>query len=242
MNLQEFINTYLGKRVDPNGQDKGRTPCFKDPKFPGCHQCVSLIQWYMQAVWKVPKGHGDAKNFIGNLSSKDFDKFFMPTNARPQPGDIISSGPIKGNPYGHIGIVTKLTGDGFEFLEQNGGNGNGYGEGDNAIRIRTRGGYNNIIGWARPKNNPLWRRNVAKRIFDALIKPYLNNHSASEIWNGSNPTQITTRSEVAGMIKNYFSRIEKRTITELKIWNRSRPNDAVSEYELKTMIDRAKSL
>ena len=44
------------------------------------------------------------------------------------------------------------------------------------------------------------------------------------------------------MIKNYFSRIEKRTITELKIWNRSRPNDAVSEYELKTMIDRAKSL
>ena len=44
------------------------------------------------------------------------------------------------------------------------------------------------------------------------------------------------------MIKNYFSRIEKRAINELKIWNRSRPNDAVSEYELGVMIGRAKYL
>nr|DAP93280.1 MAG TPA: hypothetical protein [Caudoviricetes sp.] len=54
--------------------------------------------------------------------------------------------------------------------------------------------------------------------------------------------QITTRSEVAGMIKNYFSRIEKRNIDESRIWNKTRPNDPVSKSELDTMISRAKSL
>ena len=34
MNLQEFINTYLGKRVDPNGEDRGHYQCFNDNRFP----------------------------------------------------------------------------------------------------------------------------------------------------------------------------------------------------------------
>lgn len=44
------------------------------------------------------------------------------------------------------------------------------------------------------------------------------------------------------MIKNYFAKVFGRSIDETRIWNRDRPNDMVSEYELGIMIGRSGSI
>lgn len=244
MNLQEFINTYLGKRVDPNGEDRGHYQCFNDNKFPWCHQCVSLVQWYVQVVWEKTRPYWDAKRLVTNLSRKEYDVIFPSSGQKPQSGDIISFWAVAGNPYGHIGIVVSLTHEGFKMLEQNGWSGDGYGEGNNAIRIVSKS-YNNVVAWARPKNlnNPLSRKNIASRIFKSLAwGEQKNGKTAWDIWSGTNPDNIATRYEVVQMIKNYFAKVFGRSIDETRIWNRDRPNDMVSEYELGIMIGRAGSI
>ncbi|RAL55080.1 hypothetical protein BLM37_04640 [Candidatus Gracilibacteria bacterium GN02-873] len=244
MNLQEFIKKYENKLVDEKG-NISTTFVAKNPKedYNGDYQCVDLIKAYVRDMFGIEGRYGNARHYasgIARANPKVFDFISKGGGRVVQPGDIVSI--HTSNKYGHIGIVTKITGNGFEIIDQNGADGaHGYGRYDDRIQRRSYG-YTNIIGWARPKNNPLWRRNVAKRIFDALKKPRFIGHSAAEIWNLLNPMQITTRSEVAGMIKNYFSRIEKRNIDESRIWNKTRPNDPVSKSELDTMIGRAKSL
>ena len=244
MNLQEFIKKYENKLVDEKW-NISTTFVAKNPKedYNGDYQCVDLIKAYVRDMFGIEGRYGNARYYASGIARANpnvFDFISKGGGRVVQPGDIISIN--TSTSFGHIGIVTKITGNSFEMIDQNWDRySHWYGRYDDRIQRRPYG-YANIIGWARPKNNPLWRRNVAKRVFDALKKPYLQNHSASEIWNWSNPTQVTTRSEVVWMIKNYFSRIEKRAINELKIWNRSRPNDAVSEYELGVMIGRAKYL
>lgn len=84
---------------------------------------------------------------------------------------------------------------------------------------------------------------MAKRIFRELAGGDVKNgKNAAHIWNGNNASSVTTRSEVIAMITNYFSRVENQTIQSSLLWNGSRPNDHVTDYELGIMIDRARNL
>ena len=118
MNLQEFIKQYSGKNINPNGTMKLGTFVGDDGKTYGTFQCVALIQWYMQAVWGIEKGTGNANQFVQNLNSNRFDKFRPGAGRIPQVGDIIS---FNWGKHGHVGIVTSVNSNGFSFLEQNGG-------------------------------------------------------------------------------------------------------------------------
>lgn len=261
MNLQEFINKYSGKRVDDSGKDRWNevyyTVTNKNGKVIRCwyHQCGSVVKIYVRQVLNTQArgygGDGGVANGWNNNAVFPFTEYTHIKNAQwviPKAGDIVIFERHEKNwNYGHIGIIVSADNQGYKILEQNAGHGLGYWRDGDEITIRYKKYTDTvkILGYVRHKsleNNPLWRRNVAKRIFDALKKPRFIGHSAAEIWNLLNPMQITTRSEVAGMIKNYFSRIEKRNIDESRIWNKTRPNDPVSKSELDTMISRAKSL
>ena len=76
-------------------------------------ECVSLIQQYLDKVYGIPfQPRGHAKDWVTNgdvLSNFDIV-------GSPQTGDIGVTGPVTGNPYGHIFIYLSPT----TILEQNG--------------------------------------------------------------------------------------------------------------------------
>ena len=90
---------------------------------------------------------------------------------------------------------------GFKFLDQNGGSGDGYGEGNNAIKIRERTHYRNIIAWARPKN---------------LTPP---TPLSGEIWNEERPYDIAAEEEIDTMLIRAFGETADFYAIFRRIWD-----------------------
>lgn len=88
MNLESFKNATLG-----GSYGNPQTGTYKG-------QCVSYARKYIEEVLGIPTyPNGDAKDYMTNQMSTNFDKVVSPQN-----GDIVVYGAVPGNPYGHIGI------------------------------------------------------------------------------------------------------------------------------------------
>ena len=110
MDMFEFIETHLGKKVD----------------YDGCYgaQCVDLFRQYCSDVLKVPRTESvlGAKDIAEHYEELPITKkYFEMLNVKEAKlGDIAIWGSTASNQYGHIAIVLANLGSRLIVLEQDG--------------------------------------------------------------------------------------------------------------------------
>lgn len=94
------------------------------------YQCVEYVKRYYLQVYghKMPNSYGHAKDlFDTDLEDVAYNHergLMQYRNSRyevPQVGDILVYGSYEGNPFGHTGIISQVTDDSVEFVQQNTG-------------------------------------------------------------------------------------------------------------------------
>jgi len=115
-NGKNFTNV-TGRNTTPDGYNLGLK-----------YQCVEYVKryYYYKYNHKMPNSYGHAKDlFDTELGDKEFNKdrgLMQYRNSRyemPKVGDILVYGAYNGNPFGHTGIISKVTADEIEFVQQN---------------------------------------------------------------------------------------------------------------------------
>ncbi|WP_238474646.1 CHAP domain-containing protein [Maribacter algarum] len=94
------------------------------------YQCVEFVKryYYEELNHKMPDSYGNAKDFYnseikdGNINrQRNLNQFTNPSNSRPKANDlVIYSGSIL-NRYGHVSIISKVTENEIEIVQQNPG-------------------------------------------------------------------------------------------------------------------------
>ncbi len=94
------------------------------------YQCVEFVKryYYEYLNHKMPDSYGHAKDFF-DTSLKDGEKnkqrdliqFTNSGNSRPEVNDLVVYAPIITNRYGHVAIVSDVTDDSVEIIQQNPG-------------------------------------------------------------------------------------------------------------------------
>ncbi len=130
MNLDEFVNKYLGKKVDWDGYYGG--------------QCVDLYRQYVHDVLGLPQspGVGGAAE-IWNTAGDEYLYIDNDPYAIPQPGDIVIWNRREGGGFGHVAIYLDGDVNSFTSLDQNWPTLNKV--------TKTKHTYSNVIGWLHPK-------------------------------------------------------------------------------------------
>ena len=92
------------------------------------YQCVEFVKRYYYEHYnhKMPDSYGHAKDFYDkSLSDRDFNKargLMQHQNGgyvEPSVGDIIVFDASPFNKYGHVAIISEVTSDGIEIIQQN---------------------------------------------------------------------------------------------------------------------------
>lgn len=94
------------------------------------YQCVEFVKrYYYQALnHKMPETYGHAKDFF-NVQVKDgasnkqrnLIQFKNPSTSKPKIHDLVVFSATQFNPYGHVAIISKVTKEKVEIIQQNGG-------------------------------------------------------------------------------------------------------------------------
>lgn len=115
-NGHDFTHTR-GRNVTPDGYNLGL-------KF----QCVEFVKRYYYEVFghKMPNAYGNAKDFFDqSLADREFNKkrgLMQYRNVReyePKVHDILVYNGYEGNRFGHVAIISKVTEDEIEIIQQN---------------------------------------------------------------------------------------------------------------------------
>lgn len=115
-NGRNFTNVN-GRNITPDGYNLGLK-----------YQCVEYVKRYYHDYYnhKMPNSYGHAKDlFDTDLEDVAFNQarglmqYRNSRYERPQVGDILIYGAYDGNPFGHTGIISKVTEDQVEFIQQN---------------------------------------------------------------------------------------------------------------------------
>jgi len=129
----KVIDNYKGVAVYYNGSVsnvKGRNVTKDGYNLGLRYQCVEFIKrfYYEHYDHKMPDSYGHAKDFInfsipdGNFNEKrGLYQFRNGSIARPKETDIIVFGPTSFNSFGHIAIISKVTSNSIEIVQQNPG-------------------------------------------------------------------------------------------------------------------------
>lgn len=92
------------------------------------YQCVEYVKRYYYYVYnhRMPNSYGHAKDFFDtSLEDVAYNKtrgLMQYRNARyerPKVGDMLIYGQHNGNPYGHTAIISKVTDNEIEYIQQN---------------------------------------------------------------------------------------------------------------------------
>lgn len=95
------------------------------------YQCVEFVKRYYYEYYKhkMPNAYGNAIDFFnkdlkdGALNvDRDLIQYTNPSKSKPQVGDLIIMDATWTNEYGHVVIVSKVTDDEVEIIQQNAGN------------------------------------------------------------------------------------------------------------------------
>jgi hypothetical protein len=141
MTFNDFINKYLGKKVDYDGAYAG--------------QCVDLFRQYNKDVLGLkvqPKGVSGAKDFWYGYDNDpvlkaNFKKIPNSPTGVPAYGDVIIWDKWSTNPYGHIAIFIRGDVNKFTSLDQNF---------PTLSKVtETEHSYTNpkVLGWLRPTSD-----------------------------------------------------------------------------------------
>lgn len=92
------------------------------------YQCVEFVKRYFLERYdhRMPNSYGHAKDFFdtaladGSLNqARGLLQFRNNSASKPQPGDLLVLDGWKGNPYGHVAIVSKVQSGEIEIVQQN---------------------------------------------------------------------------------------------------------------------------
>lgn len=136
MNLEQFVEKYLGKKIDWDGYYGG--------------QCVDLFRQYIDDVLKFPqpKGVGGAKDFWPNYDTDNalknyYDKIPNTPTAVPSAGDVMLWNEKAGGGWGHVAVFLEGNANTFTSFDQN------WPKLD--VCTKTTHDYKNVFGWLKPK-------------------------------------------------------------------------------------------
>lgn len=140
MNLNDFVDTWLGRKADYDGAYGG--------------QCVDIFRFYVEMVLAQPQPRGveGAANFWSNYDSdpnlnKFFDKIPNTSDGVPNPGDVVLWNRRAGGGFGHVSIFLNGDANSFTSLDQNW---------PTLSKVtKTEHNYTNVYGWLRPKGQPM---------------------------------------------------------------------------------------
>lgn len=114
------MGNVSGRNTSPDGYNIGLK-----------YQCVEFVKryYYEHYKHKMPNAYGNAIDFF-NKELKDgaFNKdrgliqYTNPSKSKPQVGDLIIMDATWTNEYGHVVIVSNVTEDEVEIIQQNAGN------------------------------------------------------------------------------------------------------------------------
>ncbi|MFM1791946.1 MAG: hypothetical protein RLZZ252_300 [Bacteroidota bacterium] len=94
------------------------------------YQCVEFVKryYYQHYKHKMPDSYGHAKDFFNkNLSdgavskARNLTQFTNQSKYKPKVGDIIVFDGHSGNPYGHVAIISVVSDQSIEIVQQNPG-------------------------------------------------------------------------------------------------------------------------
>jgi len=94
------------------------------------YQCVEFVKRYYLEYYKhkMPDSYGHAKSFFdkgivdGNLNSlRGLIQFTNPSKSKPQTGDLLVFDGNVLNPYGHVAIISEVTDNSVQIIQQNPG-------------------------------------------------------------------------------------------------------------------------
>ncbi len=127
------IDSYKGVSVYYNGRVSnvnGRNVTSDGYNLGLRYQCVEFVKrfYYEHFNHKMPDSYGHAKDFFnfsipdGNFNEKrGLYQFKNGSIAKPKETDIIIFGPTSFNQFGHIAIISKVTNNSIEIIQQNPG-------------------------------------------------------------------------------------------------------------------------
>ena len=114
------MGNVSGRNTSPDGYNIGLK-----------YQCVEFVKRYYYEYYKhkMPNAYGNAIDFFnkslrdGELNKdRDLIQYTNPSKSKPEVGDLIIMDATWSNEYGHVVIVSKVTEDEVEIIQQNAGN------------------------------------------------------------------------------------------------------------------------
>ncbi|AEA43286.1 CHAP domain-containing protein [Fluviicola taffensis] len=114
------MGNVSGRNTSPDGYNIGLK-----------YQCVEFVKryYYEHYKHKMPNAYGNAIDFFdkrlvdGQLNAeRDLIQYTNPSKSKPKVGDLIIMDATFSNEYGHVVIVSKVTTDEVEIIQQNAGN------------------------------------------------------------------------------------------------------------------------
>jgi surface antigen len=143
------VDNVSGRNVTANGYNLGQK-----------YQCVEFVKRYYYEYFnhQMPDSYGNAKDFFdsklkdGQTNSKrNLVQYTNPSKTQPEEGDILIFDGTVFNKYGHVAIISKVTGSEIEIIQQNKGAKSrqkiSFTKKDGKYRINSK----RISGWLRKK-------------------------------------------------------------------------------------------
>lgn len=124
------------------------------------YQCVEFVKryYYEYLNHKMPDSYGHAKDFFdhtvkdGQINSRrNLIQYTNPSATKPQVNDLLIFGAILSNRYGHVAIISNVTDNEIEIIQQNPG---AFGKSRVRFDMKINGGQyyidnKRILGWLR---------------------------------------------------------------------------------------------
>lgn len=124
------------------------------------YQCVEFVKryYYEYLNHKMPDSYGHAKDFFdhtvkdGQINSRrNLIQYTNPSATKPQVDDLLIFGAILSNRYGHVAIISNVTDNEIEIIQQNPG---AFGKSRVRFDMKINGGQyyidnKRILGWLR---------------------------------------------------------------------------------------------
>lgn len=157
------IDSFKGVAVYDNGSVRnvhGRNVTSDGYNLGLKYQCVEFVKrfYYQKLGHKMPNSYGNAKDFYdrsipdgGWNKARGLTQYSNPGSSRPQVNDILVFGPSPYNHFGHVAIVSKVTSNSIEIVQQNPGPGNPSRESFNLTKQGNAYKVNEtyVLGWLR---------------------------------------------------------------------------------------------
>lgn len=143
------VSNVSGRNLAPDGYNLGLK-----------YQCVEFVKRYYYEHYnhKMPDSYGHAKDFYETgladgtfVKRRNLYQYSNPGKTKPKEGDLLVYGSTAFNKYGHVAIVSKVTKNEIEIIQQNPG---AFSPSRETYRLKNRNGewkidHGNIKGWLR---------------------------------------------------------------------------------------------